>query len=1006
MICRLKTKNSRIYMKNIQWCSACNNLGLKLLLDFDGSSGCKCSITMEGVQARQRGAYDFETYYDNVCSLSNSYPLSAVKAHLPQGILDLNADRIRLNDWKPLLSTLSINKSLEFIVFTSSYIPPSTDEKKKKDKTGTKRHKPAIASKEIKDELCKALQQCLSVTPALACLRLQGIAFKESSINYISKVPVGRAIKNNMSLNAINLVGCNLSWKGADTLAKIIKHQSLVRHNEAWKNSLRYRQPDLECMTGLRRITLNDNPMIGDHGAMLLAEALRDDLWVKALDMQNCGISNFGGKAMNKMLQYNTTLVVLDVRDNPLIESALLRDIIDHVNLNCKAQTEDNSEPEYEWISLDRPNLESKPRKKKKSARVLNTSHCKKTNIKINGMCYHLDSVHSNLNPHQIASTVIPKPNRGMPWRTAMRATKQRGCFTNHEEQYDSDGNMEIIVDSAPKKEMAWTKFVSDTTDKENHPTKTNHLAAQNCQENTYFSSIENEYKKLQVELVHVKRELEEERIARLESDKNVYKLSMDNNDMQSEVLRLKKKLSLLEEENILDSIESAFMQFHVFLDILRDAGFGQLINMAGIDSNFFSLFKVISSRGNLTSSFEVNPNLENIPPEPESSTMLEREATAATSHIGNNKNAEEELEMSLDCDQCHNLRKNFKKDVKVQHNQKSDLNSTFELPPNESLDAKSIYPIQDPHQSQSNLKKKLQADDKENKIKEAMLKNMSQAFQNGSVISHTPDLYADSNVPAFEANKHSKNSKLPEYDFFSKTTLPRSSIIENIVQKVSLLKKDSNAKNSSNTKKDVHGGTVNSSAVNGARINGATVNGAKSYGATSPTDQTHVKSTMTECDEADGEIYQMRQNGSTKRISCIRKEKVKEKEKETYPQGKEDDQSIRYSVSESAICKNHNQSDNNFVKEKPKGNSMSLTSPQSTGSSKLKLLESLIEEESDSSEGDTYNDYSSFEALSSNNHCNPATNRSDKNNEAISQAEDNDSNDTSLLRSISDETF
>lgn len=55
----------------------------------------------------------------------------------------------------------------------------------------------------------------------------------------------------------------------------------MVRHNEAWQNSLRYRQPDLECMTGLRRITLNDNPMIGDHGAILLAEALRDDLWLK-----------------------------------------------------------------------------------------------------------------------------------------------------------------------------------------------------------------------------------------------------------------------------------------------------------------------------------------------------------------------------------------------------------------------------------------------------------------------------------------------------------------------------------------------------------------------------------------------------------------------------------------------------------------------------------------------------------------------------------------------------
>lgn len=73
---------------------------------------------------------------------------------------------------------------------------------------------------------------------------------------------------------------------------------------------------------------------------------------------------------------------------------------------------------------------------------------------------------------------------------------------------------------------------------------------------------------------------------------------------------------------------------------------------MAGIDSNFFSLFKVISSRGNLASSFEMNPNLDNIPHKPANSTMLEREATAAPTHTGNGENAKEELEMSLDCDQ------------------------------------------------------------------------------------------------------------------------------------------------------------------------------------------------------------------------------------------------------------------------------------------------------------------------------------------------------------------
>ena len=59
------------------------------------------------------------------------------------------------------------------------------------------------------------------------------------------------------------------------------QHQAMKRHNEAWQDSLRYRRPDLDRMSGIRRITINANPMVGDEGAMALAEALKDDLWLK-----------------------------------------------------------------------------------------------------------------------------------------------------------------------------------------------------------------------------------------------------------------------------------------------------------------------------------------------------------------------------------------------------------------------------------------------------------------------------------------------------------------------------------------------------------------------------------------------------------------------------------------------------------------------------------------------------------------------------------------------------
>jgi centrosomal protein CEP78 len=50
---------------------------------------------MESVAVRQRGGYDFATHYDNLCALHNTCPLPAVKAHLAQRVLDINADRVR-----------------------------------------------------------------------------------------------------------------------------------------------------------------------------------------------------------------------------------------------------------------------------------------------------------------------------------------------------------------------------------------------------------------------------------------------------------------------------------------------------------------------------------------------------------------------------------------------------------------------------------------------------------------------------------------------------------------------------------------------------------------------------------------------------------------------------------------------------------------------------------------------------------------------------------------------
>lgn len=61
------------------------------------------------------------------------------------------------------------------------------------------------------------------------------------------------------------------------------KHQAMKRHGEAWAESLRYRRPDLDYMTGLRRITFNCNMLVGDRGASAFADCLGEDLWLKGI---------------------------------------------------------------------------------------------------------------------------------------------------------------------------------------------------------------------------------------------------------------------------------------------------------------------------------------------------------------------------------------------------------------------------------------------------------------------------------------------------------------------------------------------------------------------------------------------------------------------------------------------------------------------------------------------------------------------------------------------------
>ncbi|XP_041600474.1 centrosomal protein of 78 kDa isoform X2 [Vulpes lagopus] len=564
---------------------------------------------IDSAKLRRDGAADFFSHYEYLCALQDSVPLPSVRACLREGVLDLNADRLRGVDWAPLLSTLRVNKDLPLVSITSCFQPWLGD-------TGSDRSKvcrsrvPAIRNKDVTFQLCKALKCCLSASSALKNLELNGLMLRERDLTVLTKglnkstslvhlslanCPIGdggleiicQGIKNSITLKTVNFTGCNLTWQGADHMAKILKYQTMRRHEEIWAESLRYRRPDLDCMAGLRRITLNCNTLIGDLGASAFAESLSEDLWLRALDLQQCGLTNEGAKALLRTLETNRTLVILDIRKNPLVDHSVMKAVIKKVLQNGRS-----AKSEYQWITSPSVKEPFKNARQKKRTIILGSGRKGKATIRIviwrhrgvttkkpvsNGR------IHSLGKEYYAPEPLPPGVSGYLPWRTAERANRSRGFpliktrdVYNHMQQ--SDFPVTVTVESPSSSEIEEVDDSSESVQEE--PEKT---------------SLKQEA--LQEKLEECLKQLKEERVIRLKADKRVSELEHENAQLRNINFSLSEALHaqsltnmILDDEGVLGSIENSFQKFHAFLDLLKDAGLGQLATMAGIDQSDFHL--------------------------------------------------------------------------------------------------------------------------------------------------------------------------------------------------------------------------------------------------------------------------------------------------------------------------------------------------------------------------------------------------------------------------------
>jgi len=342
-------------------------------------------MSLDNILKRYCDSEDFINSYKNLCTLQDSIPIILKKSNLNNDRLELNSDKIRLFNWPPLLNAIKFDRSLIQISIFSLH---KHFLKKKRRPQFFKINTPPIVTNDITRRLAISLKSCLQDSPKLQKLELQGIPFSQKdiitisrglvknkslthlSIDYcsISKVALKalcESLKQHPSLTSISLDGCNLSC--ITSAVHLLRHQSLQHHTERWAESLRYRDPDPISSKGIRRISLNDNPAIGDDAALQLSEILQQDLWIKAIDLQRCGLSNNGANLLLKSLESNHSLVVLDIRNNPAVSEMNVRRVLASVLLNSKPADEDL----FPWIKHQYPKIEYCSSRRRRSSIVL-----------------------------------------------------------------------------------------------------------------------------------------------------------------------------------------------------------------------------------------------------------------------------------------------------------------------------------------------------------------------------------------------------------------------------------------------------------------------------------------------------------------------------------------------------------------------------------------------------------------------------------------------------------
>ncbi|XP_037046842.1 protein Cep78 homolog [Bradysia coprophila] len=292
----------------------------------------------------------FHNKYLTLCKRKNVLPNHEIIKNKLK--LEVVAERMKIYEWQIVTKALEQDNSLQSIEIVSRRPVQCVREQihtEKRCRDIAAKGDPLISTKYLFCPLVRSISNCVKDSTEIQSLALEGLpltveyiqsianailqnnslkmlSFARSNLMDDGCVIVCSTIKHLSHIEKINFSYCDLTEISAAPIGNLIKYQTINRYSEEWIKSFRY-QDVSDTLPGLKCLVLNGNEELGDKGLQRIIMELKDDEWMKAIEFQNCGLTDNGGSSIIDCLKCNKTLTVFDVGSNPKMSRRIFNEI-------------------------------------------------------------------------------------------------------------------------------------------------------------------------------------------------------------------------------------------------------------------------------------------------------------------------------------------------------------------------------------------------------------------------------------------------------------------------------------------------------------------------------------------------------------------------------------------------------------------------------------------------------------------------------------------------------